>query len=64
MSETDVTEFDRRGFIQAPTIAGLTSVTPATAIGAGASAITPNVTMQPNPSFPEDLRRYLDRNTD
>ncbi len=55
MSETKISVFDRRGFMQAATIAGLTSMAPAPAIRADTSETDSNVTVQPNPSFPEDL---------
>ena len=41
--------------MQAATIAGLTSMVPAAAIRADTSETNSNVTVQPNPSFPEDL---------
>ena len=41
--------------MQAATVAGLTSMAPAAAIRADTSETDSNVTVQPNPSFPEDL---------
>ena len=41
--------------MQAATVAGLTSMAPAAAIRADTSETNSNVTVQPNPSFPEDL---------